>query len=409
MAAGVLRTGAGSDLEELFRDTIGPPQGTLTAIFLENAAPRKEKFDRLLGITEYREAAEGLRDVRSLFEQQAQDAEKRAAQMEGDVRRLPEVESRQQVLTRRRADLAAGLATQLQRQTEMIASREKLEKAQAAVQRAQLELKVAENRAVEARRRQEELAAELRRTEAAARQVEESRQGAQAYQEAVNLLKQLEERRKQRDGLRQRAEMASRNALQWEHEVRSAREKLEALEKDEARATERETLLPEQESRELAVKQAEERVRSRVEATRESLEVEKRLQDRAGSTERGQQPARRGGKSEARAPPSWRRCARRSGRCGRDGPAAEAGVGAQTGPGRSEGSRGPDGAAIQRVAGPPGRDRRSPPSPGAGHPGSFPSGRAGHSLGRPGRSEGPAPGGAPLQKAGGRRSLPVPS
>jgi DNA repair protein SbcC/Rad50 len=278
-----------ADLEELFRDTIGPPQGTLTAIFLESAAPRKEKFDRLLGITEYREAADGLRDVRNLFERLATEADRRAATLEGDVRRLPEVEGRQTAVTRRKTELASGLAARLQRQAQLLDARKEAERAQKAVQDARSALQLAESRATDATRRQNELAVELRRAEEAVRLVDASRAGHLAYEETATQLKQLEERRKQRDQLRRSVEMADRNVLYWEQEVKTAQEKLEALEQDEGRAAEREGLLPEQERREALVRQAEECVRAHAEAAGQLPEAGRRLEAALGRLREAQE------------------------------------------------------------------------------------------------------------------------
>src|SRR3954454_15665442 len=50
----------GTDLRSLFRQAIGVPQGTFTAIFLEGATDRKIAFDRLLKVEEYRQAAQKL-------------------------------------------------------------------------------------------------------------------------------------------------------------------------------------------------------------------------------------------------------------------------------------------------------------------------------------------------------------
>jgi len=50
----------GTDLRSLFRQAIGVPQGTYTAIFLEGATERKAAFDRLLKVEEYRQGAEKL-------------------------------------------------------------------------------------------------------------------------------------------------------------------------------------------------------------------------------------------------------------------------------------------------------------------------------------------------------------
>src|SRR5476649_1530121 len=53
----------GTDLRSLFKQAIGVPQGTFTAIFLEGATERKVAFDRLLKVEEYRQAAEKLRET----------------------------------------------------------------------------------------------------------------------------------------------------------------------------------------------------------------------------------------------------------------------------------------------------------------------------------------------------------
>ncbi|MHB0869758.1 MAG: AAA family ATPase [Chloroflexota bacterium] len=274
---GFFRLEPGTDLAKLFEDTVGPPQGTLTAIFLESAGPRSKKFDRLLQIEDYPAAAQALRAVSNLFRDQAVEAEKRAALLEGDARRLPETEERQREVALREADLKVAVARAQQRQAELAAVWERLERARQAVQRAQAELEVAGNRTTEAQRRREEQAAELRRAEEAVRQLEASRPGYEAYQEATERLRKLNERRQERDRLRQSAEIAGRAALRWEQERLAAAKRLAELDRDEAHAAEREQLLPEQESREAAVRQAEERVRSREEARRQLPGAEERL------------------------------------------------------------------------------------------------------------------------------------
>ncbi len=268
---------AGTDLAKLFEDTVGPPQGTLTAIFLESTAPRKQKFDRLLGIEDYREASQGLRAVSSLFRDRAVEADRRAASLEGDARRVPEAEQRLLDLAQRKLALIDDLERLTEHQERLGGEQVRLEVARQAVQAASAALSVADGRARDARRRQEEQAVELRRAEESARLVAESRAGYQSHREAVTLLRQLEEKRKERDRLRQEAEAAGRNALRWEQGVRSLEERLAGLARDEARAAELDLRVPEQEDRERAVEQARERVRAREEAIRQLPAVQARL------------------------------------------------------------------------------------------------------------------------------------
>jgi len=273
----LFRLEPGTEPARLFEDTVGPPQGTLTAIFLESPEPRAKKFDRLLGIEDYREAAQGLRSVSNLFKEQAVEADRQAALLEGDVRRLPEVERRQLELIRRRADLGAALDRLGRQRAELSTRLERQDRAQQAVRLAESELELARGRSAEAQRRLGEQAAELRQAEETDRLVEENRSGYRLYQEAQVRLRQLDARRKDRDRLRQEAEAAARTALKWEQGVKALEERLAALARDEARAAELALQIPEQEARERAVRQAEDRVRVREEAVRQLPAIEERL------------------------------------------------------------------------------------------------------------------------------------
>jgi exonuclease SbcC len=267
----------GTDLARLFEDTVGPPQGTLTAIFLESAGPRGKKFDRLLQIEDYGVAAQALRAVSNLFRDQAEEADKRAARLEGDARRLPEVSERQQEMALRKAEMRVAVAEAQQRQAGLASSWERAEALRQAVQRAASDAELAAHRAEEAVRRRDEQAAELRRAEEAVRLLEENLPGYTAYLEATERLRRLNGQRQERDRLRQSAELAGRTALKWDQELQAAEKRLAELEQDEARAAERQRLVPEQERREVAVRQAEERVRALEEASRLLPPAEERL------------------------------------------------------------------------------------------------------------------------------------
>src|SRR5690348_16931058 len=59
-------------LDSLFRDALGVPQGTFTAIFLEPASKRKQTFDALLQIEDYKTAADKLLDTQKYYKEQMQ-------------------------------------------------------------------------------------------------------------------------------------------------------------------------------------------------------------------------------------------------------------------------------------------------------------------------------------------------
>ncbi|MEP6787339.1 MAG: SMC family ATPase, partial [Acidobacteriota bacterium] len=83
----------GTDLKSLFRQAIGVPQGTFTAIFLEGATERKVAFDRLLKVEEYRQAAEKLRDTGRFIDNSIADVREKIARVEGELARSSFVET----------------------------------------------------------------------------------------------------------------------------------------------------------------------------------------------------------------------------------------------------------------------------------------------------------------------------
>ncbi|HEX9015562.1 MAG TPA: AAA family ATPase, partial [Chloroflexota bacterium] len=268
---------AGTDLGKLFEDAVGPPQGTLTAIFLESGAVRKQKFDRLLGIEDYRTAADGLRAIANVFRDGAAEADARAAVLEGTANRLPGVEERQGELVKRQAELGQELRGLLGRQEALAADRDRLEKAKQQRAAAEAQLSLARARAEEAARRKTDLAEQMARAEEAARIVEENRPGYAAFREASDRLRQLNGRRVERDELRQRVEVAARTALSWEQQVRAASEQIDALDRDTAAAVEMEARVPEQDTREQALRRAEQQLHAREDARRQLDASEQRL------------------------------------------------------------------------------------------------------------------------------------
>jgi exonuclease SbcC len=84
---------SGTDLELLFRSAIGVPQGTFTAIFLDTAAHRKEAFDKLLKVEEYRQSSEKLRATSRYVESQIATVREKIARSEGELANFDRIEN----------------------------------------------------------------------------------------------------------------------------------------------------------------------------------------------------------------------------------------------------------------------------------------------------------------------------
>ncbi len=101
----------GTDLKSLFRQAIGVPQGTFTAIFLEGATERKVAFDRLLKVEEYRQAAEKLRETTRFLDTSIVGVRESLARAEGELSRSDAVDEEFKSMQGQTEKLALQVAT----------------------------------------------------------------------------------------------------------------------------------------------------------------------------------------------------------------------------------------------------------------------------------------------------------
>jgi exonuclease SbcC len=192
----------GTDLRSLFRQAIGVPQGTFTAIFLEGATERKIAFDRLLKVEEYRQAAEKLRETTRFLDMQVGGVRESIARAEGELSRADAVEIDLKVYAEQVRELTAELDTL----ANTLSKKQKLVD--------ELNLKAEEVRKLTAEH--ERLLAEAQKAELITRQRDESLKSSKKAVEAVSkvkpaadkhaeilgLAKELERERNERDRLR---------------------------------------------------------------------------------------------------------------------------------------------------------------------------------------------------------------
>jgi exonuclease SbcC len=224
------------DLREFFQTTIGVPQGTFTAIFLEPPARRKTVFDRLLRVEEYREAADGLRDTVALVRERAAAHETAIAHAAGRLERLEPLERQHELLSTQLAHTErqlAGLAREIGGFREVLSRLEGLERDRQTA-RETLERHESELRLLTARQE------DLERALTAARTARDEREALQATVERARVLEaerldlegRLETWRKL--GLEREAARVELRGLEREH--RETLERIGRLEGDLAEA-----------------------------------------------------------------------------------------------------------------------------------------------------------------------------
>ena len=184
--------------EELFRNAVGVPQGSFTVSFLETPRARKAIFDPFLKVAEYRRAWERLREPLNLLNQRQRDQAIEVSRLEGELKRLPVVQSAAEALTKRIDSAETELCTaqgelsaaESARMT-MEANRERLQELQRMVQVQQQMVAEQERTLAAARQR-------LRESEEAMTTAEANRAGHEAYGAALRAQRAVNERAAQR-------------------------------------------------------------------------------------------------------------------------------------------------------------------------------------------------------------------
>ena len=262
-------------LDTLFENTIGVPQGTFTAPFLQPAAARKAIFDPLLQVEEYKKASDKLLDTCKWLDREAGKLQEDIAGIQGQLRVLPDLREEEGNLTDALTKLEQHI-TDLQTRIEDISEElSALDRAEARVR--DLANRIQQKEALlgthevllQSERRQ------LQKAEEARAQVDATRAGHEAYLAAEAQLTRLEQRRQERDRLSQKraqleAGLASvevkLNILEEElAEIAAAAERMRALEPDVKRQEELERALRRAEEEALRLEAARRREREAAE------------------------------------------------------------------------------------------------------------------------------------------------
>jgi DNA repair protein SbcC/Rad50 len=216
----------GTDLAALFKTTIGVPQGTFTYDFTLAPSNRKNVFDQVLKVEEYREASDNLRDTTRHIEERLAESERKLAEAEGELKVYDETKREYDSVEGRLKALEAELESanserdRLTREVEELNDlQEKIRVSGGAVERLQVKLELTRGSLATARE-----AADQARS--AAKTVEAARSGYEEYLVAINRLAELERLREARDLLRNRVTSIERELIEARSHALRSRERL---------------------------------------------------------------------------------------------------------------------------------------------------------------------------------------
>ena len=236
------------NLDDLFRNTIGVPQGTFTAPFLMTAGERKHLFDPLLQVDEYDRAYQRLLETARHLAGQRNALNQEIARLEGLLAQLPALITERDAL---HTDIAGLERTSRTLEVTLASARDELERLDLAehevrrVEQARTEI-AAQHQAAERARESAEL--NVREAEQASTRLAGAEPGYREYLAAEARRHALEQDRSAREksirALEQQRVAESRVQTRLEQvqhaldEIAAAERDLAALQPDVARQTE---------------------------------------------------------------------------------------------------------------------------------------------------------------------------
>lgn len=188
-----------TDLSNLFKTTIGVPQGTFTYDFAQSASRRKPVFDKILKVEEYAKSADALKDLHRHIEQKIDEIEKQIARDEGELSHYDEVISEYKALGENYARLQTEYDEYKIQHNIARIKFERCDYNRRELDRLGKSLQDLELLHLQKAERRKRLSDEQAYAQEAAQTVERTQKGYEIHVSSSKRLEELEEKRKQRE------------------------------------------------------------------------------------------------------------------------------------------------------------------------------------------------------------------
>lgn len=284
-----LGVSATTNLAQLFARTVGVPQGTFTADFLQPAEQRKAVFDAILKVEDYKLAYKQMNALRRYAEDQVEAVKSQIDQYQEALAPWPELQARQQRLIHE-------LQTSQQRLQELEVSLADLQG-----QRDQLKAEVDQQQVLERQRQDLEhqrqlqqanltrLEGALSQAAAAVAQCQAQLQDYRGYQQADQALEQLGQRQQARQRLLQQYQAVQASHSQNQTELARVQTQLENLAAAQAELNQLRPQIARQIELEQALQTWQQRLQQLLQLALERQQVETRCDQLADQVQRWQQ------------------------------------------------------------------------------------------------------------------------
>jgi exonuclease SbcC len=219
----------GTDLGRLFANTIGVPQGTFTADFLQTAEKRKPIFDAILKVEEYRQANQQMLSLEKYAKAEVETLERAIAQYDETLKDWDTLTLKRFDLSQEIQQTEAALQACQQQLAMLQADRDRLSTQALQLQQVATEI---DKKTAQIQTQQdtvERLQRELAQAEQAVAICTEHRESYHAYLQAEETLKTLEQARQTQQHLQAQRQTARERLGDRQTQVATLKTQLERL------------------------------------------------------------------------------------------------------------------------------------------------------------------------------------
>lgn len=221
------------DIENTFENMIGVPQGTFTAIFALTAGPRKEEFDRLLRVDDYRKAADELRQVERIANTKLGTLKDTSTRLDAKCEREAELFESGKNLKKELGRAKKELEEAGKKLVLLKGKKEALEKLEKSIQRLNGDIRTGRGRLEKDAESRKDMKEKLERLATARARLQELEPAREKHDAAENGRKALEKDRRERDAFRKENTKLEKEKARAESVREEAKKRLAELEEKE--------------------------------------------------------------------------------------------------------------------------------------------------------------------------------
>jgi exonuclease SbcC len=251
----------GTDLGQLFANTVGVPQGTFTADFLQPATQRKRIFDTILKVEEFRKTYKETSSLEKYAKAQVEQVKQAIAQYDDSLQDFDDLKQRQK-------ELETTIATDQATLAKLNTALAELEQQKAAIAEQAQQLKTLEQQrqTLQTQRTAKQQANQLleqsvQQATVAAQRCEANRASYETIQAIERSLQALEQQRKQQQQLLQKRDEQQRQLTQGQKDSAKLAAQLEQLEQSAAECDRLHPLIAQQTELEQHIASLDEQIR----------------------------------------------------------------------------------------------------------------------------------------------------